>query len=193
MEKRARDEADLSAEEAKAAAEAWIHDAHADERGEKRSQEEAGKGAQGADRGVGSLSSVSSEGRAPEEPRRAKRHGFGRDLRITRKREYAKIYELGERFDKEWMKILALPRQDCRVRVGLTVSRRIGGAVERNRVRRLLREAIRLNREKIGVGADIVVVAKPGIAELSYHQVEQLVIRYFEELGKHLAHRTRCV
>ena len=48
-----------------------------------------------------------------------------------------------------------------RCRLGLSVPRRIGGAVRRNRVKRLLREAFRLSRDRLPRGMDIVVVVKP--------------------------------
>lgn len=186
MGKRARHETNLSTKESEAAADPWVQGAHADERGQEHSQKETGERQESAGR-VGSQPRRVAEGPAPKDARRCKRYGFGRDARITRKREYVKIYERGKRYDKEWMTIFILPREDDRIRAGLAVSRRIGGAVTRNRVKRLLREAIRVNRERLGFGADIVVVAKPGIGELSYHQVEKLVIRYFEELRKGFA------
>jgi ribonuclease P protein component len=56
-------------------------------------------------------------------------------------------------------------------RLGLTVSRKIGGAVARNRVKRLLREYFRLSYDQLPSSVDIVFVARQGAAELSYAEV----------------------
>src|SRR5262249_33095233 len=53
-----------------------------------------------------------------------------------------------------------------RPRLGLSVSRKVGGAVERNRVKRLLREAFARNEDMLRLDQDVVVVARPPVAEL---------------------------
>jgi ribonuclease P protein component len=60
-------------------------------------------------------------------------------------------------------------------RLGLVVGRKAGGAVSRNRIKRLIREFFRLNREKMPESSDLIVVAKEKIEIKGYHEV-------FEEL-----------
>jgi ribonuclease P protein component len=67
--------------------------------------------------------------------------------------------------------VVVLDKASGPTRLGLAVGRKVGGAVVRNRVKRLIREFFRLHYADLAPHADIVVVAKPGAAALSYAQL----------------------
>lgn len=70
-------------------------------------------------------------------------------------------------------------------RVGFSVSKRVGEAVERNRVKRVLREAFRLNAQSIGGNMDFVLIARPPIVELldseGFKAVEAKMVEVFRK------------
>ena len=67
--------------------------------------------------------------------------------------------------------------------MGLSVSKKIGNAVVRNRVKRLLRETFRLNKHELKKGYDILLVARRGVKGLKFRQVEAVVLDLFRRGG----------
>jgi ribonuclease P protein component len=62
-------------------------------------------------------------------------------------------------------------------RIGITASRRVGGAVVRNRVKRLVREFFRHHQERLQPAQDVLVIARAGAAKASYAQVRHELCR----------------
>jgi ribonuclease P protein component len=95
-----------------------------------------------------------------------------RRRRLSRSAEFERVYRQGRSKGNRFLVLYAFPRADEGAaeegpRLGLSVSRRVGGAVERNRVKRVLREAFWQEAERLPAGSDYVVVARPDARDLA--------------------------
>jgi ribonuclease P protein component len=94
--------------------------------------------------------------------------------RLSRSAEFERVYRQGRSRSNRFLVLYAFPRADDAAddggegpRLGLSVSRRVGGAVDRTRVKRVLREAFWAEAERLPEGSDYVVVARPDARELA--------------------------
>jgi ribonuclease P protein component len=94
-----------------------------------------------------------------------------RRRRLSRSAEFERVYRQGRSKGNRFLVLYAFARSegadDAGPRLGLSVSRRVGGAVERNRVKRVLREAFWQEAERLPAGSDYVVVARPDARDLA--------------------------
>ena len=96
-----------------------------------------------------------------------------REQRLTQRQQFRKVYTQGKSWVNGLLVMKAVPNGLEHSRFGFSVSKRVGKAVVRNRVRRVLRECVRLTPYK--TGWDVVFIARNPASEASYHQLERAV------------------
>jgi ribonuclease P protein component len=106
--------------------------------------------------------------------------------RLSRSSEFERVYRHGRSTANRHLVLYAFPNPSTSTRrLGLSVSRKVGGAVQRNRVKRLLREAFARAEDELSPGQDVVVVARPDVGQLAEQQgLEGVQASLSELIGK---------
>jgi len=97
--------------------------------------------------------------------------GFPKAARLRRRGEFLAIQRRGESWRLRSFVVIRGASPHGRTRLGITVSRRVGKAVVRNRVKRMVREIFRTSVRGHGPAQDILVIARAGAHKLQYREV----------------------
>jgi ribonuclease P protein component len=130
-----------------------------------------------------------------ERPRPTAPRGRPKRGRLSRSAEFERVYRQGRSVGNRFLVLYSFPRAIGGAegpRLGLSVSRKVGGAVDRNRVKRLLREAFAREADRVPADHDVVLVARPEARELAAREGLDGVSRELGELvGRALAEGSR--
>jgi ribonuclease P protein component len=133
-------------------------------------------------------------------PKKAAR--FPRAARLLRHADFERVYKQGRRHFSASMTVFYWPRPQAPapvagsashsapiagLRIGFTVGRALGGAVQRNRMKRRLREAVRMTRPAPGVAADVVINPKKSLLTTDFAAVVNEVSRAFAVIEQKLS------
>ena len=113
-----------------------------------------------------------------------------RSSRLLKHADYERVYKKGRRQFSAHMTVFYLCPAEGAARVGLTVGRVLGGAVERNRIKRRMREAVRMRRALLVSPVDVVINPKKSVLTVEFSTLLDEVGRAFEEIGKRSARGT---
>ena len=101
-----------------------------------------------------------------------------REQRLTRGGDFARVYDHGKSWVNNLLVMRAIPSELDRTRIGFSVSKRVGNAVVRNHIKRMLRHAVQAGVWE--AGWDVVIIARSGAAESDFHQLSSAI----DDLGR---------
>lgn len=111
------------------------------------------------------------------------RHTFPRSRRLSGKLAFQRVFDGQTRESRHPLTVLAVPNGLLHLRLGLSISRKVGSAPKRNRIKRLLRESFRLLQHDLPAAYDVVIVVRPH-ETLGLDQYQQLLTQLVQRLHK---------
>lgn len=104
-----------------------------------------------------------------------------KSYRIKKEKEFQKIiYNKDSYANRNFVVYIYLAKENKHFRIGLSVGKKIGNAVTRNRVKRLMRESLFQLKDNINSDYNIVLIARPGVAKLSLDEVKNNIQHVFK-------------
>ena len=107
-----------------------------------------------------------------------------RELRLVKKKDFNNVYRFGKSTANQHFVLYYMPQKQIdRFRLGVSVSKKIGNAVVRNRMRRLIKEIVRLNGDGIKPQTDFILIARKPAVGLAYAEMEQSILHVMRKAG----------
>jgi len=110
------------------------------------------------------------------------RLSFPREARLVRRGEFDAVYRAGKRRSNPHFTVFCRANDLPTSRFGFSIKKTLGGAVLRNRIRRRVREIIRLHRQELPAGWDIVIHPKGNVARSAFATLTSELLRLLQNL-----------
>lgn len=91
---------------------------------------------------------------------------------LKRNSDFQKVYRTGKSYANKYLVMYILDNDSEDIRLGISVSKKVGNSIVRHRITRLIRESYRLNCEMFSSGLDIVVIARASAKDKRYKEIE---------------------
>lgn len=101
---------------------------------------------------------------------------------LKNNRDFQNVYKNGKSFADRYLVMYILENGTDMNRVGISVSKKVGNSIVRHRLKRIIRESVRLNCDKVKKGYDIVIIARIGLKDKKYADAESA---YLHLVGLH--------
>ncbi|SDY89485.1 ribonuclease P protein component [Proteiniborus ethanoligenes] len=103
--------------------------------------------------------------------------------KLKSNRDFRKTYDKGRSFANKYLVIFFVKNNLENNRIGIAVTKKIGKSVVRNKIRRRIREAYRLNSGKVKQGYDIIFLSRANAKEVGYNEIESALLHLLKLAG----------
>ncbi|MEM2936387.1 MAG: ribonuclease P protein component [Candidatus Bathyarchaeia archaeon] len=111
---------------------------------------------------------------------------------LRKSRDFKRVIEGGDRIILETISIFIRENHEGKTRVGISVSRKSGGSVKRNKIKRRIREALRKNAHGLPPGIDMVIMARRGAGDASFRDIEEDIRKLVDRSTKNEKKDNEC-
>lgn len=106
-----------------------------------------------------------------------------KENRIRKNIEFRAVYRRGKSFSNHLLVLYIYKNRKNINRIGVSVSKKVGKSVVRNRIKRLIKECYRLNSSTLNTGYDLVFIARSAANDKGYNEIDDAVKNLFKRAG----------
>lgn len=100
-----------------------------------------------------------------------------RQYRLAKRKDFSKVYRLGNSAANRQFVVYSMKNpQTVKMRVGVSASKKLGGAVVRNRLRRMIKEIVRLHADHLIPGYDLIIIVRKPAVGMHYKEMEKSLL-----------------